>query len=136
MVEPTQPRRKPQNIGKDSPATGEAKRQSITGGKGGPRSAKIHGAGKQPPQSSGRRSRKHEQAPTTAKSFTPEENPIEQGTGRRSPERLRAREREQGIEPRSGEHRTHGERTEETGLQGPPAHRPPPRKGRQHEGRP
>ncbi len=131
MVEPTEPRRKPKDIGKDSPATGEAKRQSITGGKGGPRSAKIRGVGKQPPQSSGRRSRQYEPVPTDRKSFTPEESPVEQGAGERSPERLKARSRIQGIEPRSGEHRAHGERTEEIGVEGPPAHGRPPREGRQ-----
>lgn len=130
------PHRRPQDIGKDSPATGEAKRQGIAGAKGGPRAAQVHGKGKQPPQSSGRRSRRHEQPPREAKSFTREESPVEQGLGERSPERLKARSRQQGIEPRSGGHRSHGERTEEQALEGPPAHRRPPREGRQHEGRP
>jgi hypothetical protein len=135
MAERDTPRRRPQDIGKDSPATGEAKRQSITGGKGGPRSAKVHGKGKQPPQSSGRRARRHEQASRTAKSFTPEESPVEQGEGERSPERLKARSRLQGLEPRSGSHRAQGERTEEIAVEGPPAHGRTPREGRQH-GRP
>jgi hypothetical protein len=136
MTPSRDPHRKPQDIGKDSPATGEAKRQSITGDKGGPRSAQIRGKGKQPPQSSGRRSKRHEQAPTEAKSFTPEENPVEQGEGEPSPERLKARSRIQGLEPRSGSHQAQGERTEETGMEGPPAHGRTPREGRQHGGRP
>lgn len=97
--------------------------------------SKTPGVGKQPPQTSGRRSKRHEQAPTAAKSFTPEESPVEQGEGEPSPERLKARSRLQGIEPRSGSHRARGERTEETGAQGPPAHNPPPREGRQRPGR-
>jgi hypothetical protein len=130
------PHRKPQDIGKDSPATGEAKRQGITGAKGGPRAAQVPGRGKQPPQSSGRRSRRHEQAPREAKSFTPEESPVEQGLGEPSPERLAARSSQQGIEPRCGGHRSQGEETEEISSEGPPAHNPPPREGRQHGGRP
>lgn len=133
MVEPKRPYREPEDIGTDSPAQGEAKRQSIAGFKGGPRSAKIRGVGKQPAQSSGRRPHRHEQAPAAAKSFTPEENPAEQGEGEASPERLKARSRLQGIEPRSGSHRARGERTSEIGQQGAPAHGQTPRGGgRQH----
>ena len=135
MAEPRKPHRKPQDIGKDSPATGEAKRQSITGGKGGPRSAQVRGKGRQPPQSSGRRSKRHEPPPHEAKSFTPEENPVEQGEGEPSPERLKARSRLQGLEPRSGSHQARGERTEEEAVEGPPAHGRTPREGRQHGGR-
>jgi hypothetical protein len=120
MVEPYDPYKKPQDIGAGSPASGEAKRQGISGARGGPRQARTRGISKQPAQTSGRRSVRHQQAPMQRKSFAPEENPAEQGTGEPSPERLRARSREQGIEPRSGSHAAHGERTQERSIQGPP----------------
>lgn len=134
MAEPTQPRRKPQDIGKDSPASGEAKRQGITGKKGGPRAAQVHGVGRQPPQTSGRRPRRHEQVPSERKRFTRGESPVEQGEGEPSPGRIKARSRLQGFEPRSGSHSARGEDTEEIGMEGPPAHGRTPREGRQHGG--
>ncbi|HEX7048661.1 MAG TPA: hypothetical protein VF188_00495 [Longimicrobiales bacterium] len=122
MVGPYHPYREPEDIGSDSPATGEAKSQRISGIRGGPRQARTRGKGRQPPQESGRRSARHEQIPTEPKSFAPEEDPSRQGTGAPSPERLAARSRQQGITPRSGMHRAHGETTEAEAQQGPPAH--------------
>src|SRR5690606_23685401 len=94
------PDRRPEDIGADSPASGEAKRQSIAGARGGPRQAQPRGKERQPPQSSGRRSKRHEHLPTARKSFSPEEDPSLQGRGGPSPEMI-ARS-QQGIEPRSG----------------------------------
>lgn len=118
MTEPFDPNRKPQDIGSASPASGEAKRQSIAGARGGPRQARTRGAGRQPPQASGRRSKRHEHRPTARKSFAPEEDPSMQGRGKPSPETIARRQ--QGIEPRSGSHSAHDERIEELGQQGPP----------------
>lgn len=114
------PDRRPEDIGADSPASGEAKRQSIAGARGGPRQAQTRGKERQPPQSSGRRSKRHEHLPTARKSFSPEEDPSLQGRGGPSPEMITRSQ--QGIEPRSGSHSAHGERTEELGQQGPPDH--------------
>lgn len=120
MVEPYHPYRKPKDVGSESPASGEAKEQLRTGHRGGPQEDQVPGKTKQPAQESGRRSVRHEPIPTEPKSFAPEENPALQGKGRPSPERLKARSSEQGIEPRSGSHRAHGERTEERAMQGEP----------------
>lgn len=122
MADPYDPYRKPEDVGSESPSSGEAKRQSISGARGGPRQARTRGVMKQPAQESGRRSRRHQQKPTERKSFALEEDPAEQGTGSPGPERIRARSAEQGIEPRSGSHRAHGERTQERAVQGPPHH--------------
>lgn len=122
MVDPKDPYRKPEDIGTDSPPTGEAKRQAITGARGGPRASQTRGVGKQPAQESGRRSSRHEHLPEEVKSFTPDEDPSEQGTGDPSPEQLKARSSLQGIGPRSGSHQSRGERTEELAQQGPPDH--------------
>jgi len=112
MAERDTPHRRPQDIGKDSPAKGEAKEQSIAGDRGGPRAPQIRGVGKQPAQTSGRRSKRHEEPPKEAKSFSPEEAPSEQGEGEPSPEQLKERSSLQGIEPRSGSHSADDELTD------------------------
>lgn len=122
MPGPYDPYREPEDIGSESPATGEAKAQSISGARGGPRQPKTPGKPKQPAQDSGRRSARHQTRPTARKGFARGESPAAQGTGKPRPARLRARDAAQGIEPRSGSHRAHGERTEERGQQGPPDH--------------
>ncbi len=136
MPGPYHPYREPEDVGSESPASGEAKEQDIGGARGGPQQPKQRGKAKQPAQESGRRSARHLQPPVERKSFAPEENPAEQGTGEPSPQRLKERPSLQGIEPRSGSHGAHGERTEERAQQGPPAHGHT-RHGRQHvPGRP
>jgi|SRR5690606_1317974 len=122
MPGPYDPYREPKDVGSLSPSTGEAKRQNISGARGGPRAARTPGKEKQPPQDSGRRSRRHEQRPTERKSFLPAEDPSEQGTGEASPERLKASAAQRGIEPRSGSHTGAGDTTEELAQQGPPDH--------------
>lgn len=131
MAEAYDPYREPKDIGSESPASEEAKEQGRTGQSGGPQQAKTPGKGKQPAQTSGRRSSEHEQEPTVRKHFDPEESPSAQGEGKPSPETLKKRQAEQGIEPKSGSHSAHGERTEEEAQKGPP-HDAHTRHGRQH----
>lgn len=104
MPGPYDPYREPEDIGAESPPTGTAKEQEIAGARGGPRQARTRGKGKQPAQESGRRSARHQQRPTQRKSFAPEEDPDEQGTGEPSADRIRERSSLQGIKPRSGSH--------------------------------
>src|SRR5690606_1119828 len=131
MPGPYDPYREPEDVGAKSPASGSAKQQNISGARGGPRQARQRGKGKQPAQTSGRRSARHQQPPTERKSFAPDEDPDLQGTGRPSPDRIRTRSSIQGISGRSGSHAAQGDRTEEIGRRGAPrgGHT---RHGRQH----
>lgn len=130
MPGPFDPYREPRDVGAESPASGSAKKQNISGARGGPRQAGQRGKGKQPAQTSGRRSARHQQRPTERKSFPPDEDPDLQGTGRPRPDRLRTRSNIQGIGARSGSHAAQGERTEEIAREGPP-HGEHARHGRQ-----
>lgn len=137
MVEPYHPYKKPEEVGAESPASGEAKRQSIAGARGGPQDVRFRPQRmKQPPQTSGRRSRRHERVREMRKSFAPEENPaLQADEGRLRPGRIRTDPALLGIEPRSGMHRSHGERTEELAQQGMPPGARFAWRGRQHLGR-
>ncbi len=103
MPGPYDPYRKPEDVGAESPASGSAKEQLISGARGGPRQARSRGKGKQPPQNSGRRSARHLHRPAEPKSFAPDEDPDLQGTGRPSPESLRRRSSLRGLDPRGGQ---------------------------------
>lgn len=131
MAGPYDPDREPEDIGSESPASEEAKEQRRAGQRGGPQQAKTPGRGRQPPQTSGRRPARHEQPPKERKRFSPEESPSAQGDGEPSPETLKRRQGQQGIEPKSGSHSAHGERAEEEARKGPPRDEHA-RHGRQH----
>jgi hypothetical protein len=96
------------DIGSQSPAKGSAKEQHIAGASSGPQGEQTPSptGGKQPPQTSNRRSKKHEHLPYETKSFTPEEDPDQQGD-QSSAESVRERSSLQGHGGR-----THGPRTE------------------------
>ena len=102
MPGPYDPYRKPEDVGAESPASGSAKEQSIAGARGGPRQARQRGKGKQPAQTSGRRSARHHHRPTARKSFAPHEDPDLQGTGRPRPGTLREDPSLQGIDAHGG----------------------------------
>ncbi|MFS8638806.1 MAG: hypothetical protein FWJ74_12005 [Gemmatimonadota bacterium] len=102
MPGPYDPYRKPEDVGAESPASGSAKEQSIAGARGGPRQARQRGKGKQPAQTSGRRSARHHHRPTARKSFAPHEDPDLQGTGRPRPGTLREDPSLRGIDAHGG----------------------------------
>lgn len=114
-------KRKPQDVGSDSPASGEAKEQRIAGARGGPQEARTPPrVAKQPPQTSATRSAGHRQVPKARKTFAPEEDPSKQGAGEPGPEQLKERPSLQGIGGQSGSHSAQGERTEEEAQAGEP----------------
>jgi hypothetical protein len=82
---PHNQRRSAKDVGSQSPAKGSAKKAHIEAQKSGPQSPKVPGVGSQPPQSSGRRSARHEHLPYEAKSFSPEEDPAQQGEAHSKP---------------------------------------------------
>lgn len=94
---PHKRKRSAKDVGSQSPASGSAKEQSMHGASGGPQGEKPAGAGKQPPQTSGRRSARHEHLPQEAKGFSPEEDPAEQGDGERSADSIRRDPGMQGL---------------------------------------
>lgn len=100
MEDAYDPYKRPKDLGKESPASGEAKEQSISGTRGGPQQSRPRGTPKQPAQTSGRRSKRHEQAPKARKSFAPDEDPSEQGEGEPSAETIKKRSDQQGIDAR------------------------------------
>jgi hypothetical protein len=96
-------RKDARDVGSDSPARGSAKKQNIEGERGGPREAQTPPrTEKQPPQASGRRSRKHEHAPQQRKSFGPGEDPAEQGDGEPRPHQVKQESGMQGAAGGSG----------------------------------
>lgn len=120
------------DVGSESPPNREAKRQAATGSRGGPQEARRRPRiQKQPAQSSGRRSARHEHVPHERKTFRPDEAPSMQGDGEPGPDQLGARSAQQGITPRSGSHGAHDQRAEELSQQGPPQSEHA-RHGRQH----
>jgi len=121
MRDRSERRRKPEDVGGESPVTEEVKEQRVSGLSGGPRARRqAPKVPPQPPQESGRRPVRHEHVPTARKSFSEEERPSAQGDGPPDPESLKRRSSLRGIEPRSGSHGSHGERTEEEARRGAP----------------
>ena len=135
MVQPYHPYRKPRDVGSESPAHGEAKRQRIAGERGGRQEARPRPtAPRQPAQTSGRRSARHLPLPAEPKKFAREEDPSRQGRGRPRLERVKMRSRLQGHEPRSGSHSAHAERVEEEAMRGIRRGARHAWRGRQHVG--
>jgi hypothetical protein len=98
---PHKGKRSAKDIGSQSPASGSAKEQAMHGAAGGPQGEQPAGIGKQPSETSNRRSAKHEHLRQETKSFTPEEDPSKQGKPNRSAESIKRDESLQGLVGRS-----------------------------------
>lgn len=108
--------RSPKDLGSRSPASEEAKQQSMAGDRG----AEAEGGEpqQQPPQISNRRGPEHRTPPQVRKGFPEGEAPSEQGEkGSRSPEMIARNQ--QGIGARSGKS-AGGDRSEEEAVAGEP----------------
>lgn len=110
--------RKQDELGSKSPASEEAQRQGMAGGRGA-ESEQMSGGGSQPEQGSNRSpAARHTQEPEVRKSFEPGHAPSEQGEkGHPSPHVIA--QHQQGAEPRSGSH-MQGDRSEEEAQRGEP----------------
>ena len=69
----------------------------MSGHAGGPQGEQTRGAGRQPPQTSGRRPAAHEHLPEETKSFSPQEDPAEQGEPHHSAESIKRSSAMQGL---------------------------------------
>ncbi|MFW6040077.1 MAG: hypothetical protein ACOC9N_03270 [Gemmatimonadota bacterium] len=125
--------RRAPDVGRDSPGEEEARAQRRAGERGGPQEARPPGrTTKQPAQTSGRRSARHEPAPKLRRHFDDGERPSAQrDEGEPSADSVRRRPSQQGIGAKSGSHGARSERVEEEGQKGPP-HEEHARHGRQH----
>jgi hypothetical protein len=85
----TEEHRTPQDVGSDSPASGSAKQQRMSGTSGGAQASSESGSGKQPPQTSGRRDPQHEHKGTVRKGYDAAQDPEKQGDGDPGPEQLK-----------------------------------------------
>ena len=94
---PYEKRRSAKDVGSESPASEAAKKQNIAGARGAPRASQTPGMGAQPPQSSHRRSAKHEQKPEMRKHLEPEQDPAQQGRGPARAQTLKNRPGMQGF---------------------------------------
>lgn len=94
---PHKERRSAKDIGSESPAGGSAKTSNIAGARGAPRASQTPGMGDQPPQSSNRRSAKHEHKPEMRKHLEPEQDPAQQGRGPARAQTLKQQPGMQGI---------------------------------------
>lgn len=112
--------RKPQDIGRDSPASEEAKEQGLSGAAGA-REAQIDGVTDQPPQGSDRApAARFQQPQEQRKHFARGQAPSEQGEkGHPSPEMIK--KNQQGGKQQSGSHSSRGERVEEEAQRGEPS---------------
>lgn len=119
MNENRESQRKPQDIGRDSPASEEAKKQGMSGDRGA-QEGKVEGTQRQPPQGSNRSPVARFQQPAEErKHFAPGQAPSEQGEKEHpSPDMIR--QNQQGAQPRSGSHSAKGERVEEEAQRGDP----------------
>lgn len=108
-------------VGRGSPGSEEAARQSKSGLRGAEQS-QVEGAKGQPPQGSQRApAARHQEEPEVRKHLAEGRAPSEQGErGHPSPEVVKRHQ--QGAEPRSGSHSAHGERIEEESQRGGPGH--------------
>lgn len=89
--------RTPKDVGTDSPASGGAKEQRMSGTSGGAQASQQSGSGKQPPQTSGRRDPAHEHEGTVRKGYEAAQDPERQGDGDPGPEQVRDSQANQGI---------------------------------------
>lgn len=114
--------RKARDLGRRSPASGEARSQDAAGARGGPQEAQAGGMTKQPAQTSGRRPAKHEEKPEERKSFTRDEqdNPAMQGRGAPKPDTIAQRPEMQGIGRQSGDDEGRPATAEQEALEGEP----------------
>lgn len=103
--------------GSRSPGSEEARTQGMSGARGA-EAERTQRIGKQPAQASGRRDPRHEQEPEARKGFAEGQAPSEQGDGDPSPSTIR--DRQEGIQARSGSHGAHTERSEEAAQRGAP----------------
>ena len=94
---PHRERRSAKDIGSESPASEAAKKQNIAGARGAPRASQTPGMDDQPPQSSNRRSAKHEHKPEMRKHLEPERDPAQQGRGPARAQTLKNRPGMQGF---------------------------------------
>ena len=94
---PHKERRSAKDIGSESPASEAAKKQNIAGARGAPRARQTPGIGDQPPQTSNRRSAKHEHKPEMRKHLEPEQDPAQQGRGPARAQTLKERPGQQGF---------------------------------------
>lgn len=90
-------RKRPKDVGSESPGSRTAKEQRIAGTSSGPQEARdAPRTPKQPPQTSNRRGKRHEQEPTVRKGYEAAQNPEAQGDGDPGPEQIRERSSLQG----------------------------------------
>lgn len=127
--------RNARNRGSESPASKEAQEQGMAGASGA-QASHSGGVGAQPEQGSNRSpAARNNQEPEARKGFEPGHAPSEQGEkGHPSPHVIA--QHQQGIEPRSGNHATGTDRSEEEAQRGGPdgEHTEHSRHGRQHVG--
>jgi hypothetical protein len=106
------------DVGSDSPASDEAKEQTLSGGQGAPRG---HGGDsdtdRQPAQSSARSGPGPE--PGARKRFEAGERPSEQGEGTPSPETAKDSDRLHGHKQQSGSRAAGGQRGEDEATREP-----------------
>jgi hypothetical protein len=95
-------KRSAKHVGSRSPASGSAKEQSIAGHASGPQAEQTPPrTPRQPAQTSGRRSARHEQEPEERKGFSPEEDPSQQGLPHTKPDVIRRHSGQQGLRERN-----------------------------------
>lgn len=114
-------KRSVKDVGGNSPASGSAKEALVQGAKSGPQGERPASptGGKQPPQTSGRRSAKHEHRAYEPKSFTPEEDPAQQGGPHTKPDVLKRNPSMQGLAGRAASG-ARADDVEETAQSGSP----------------
>ena|SRR5688572_8878044 len=114
----------------DSPASKTAKEQSMAGASSGPQEGREEPRiEKQPPQTSNRRSAKHEHEAKVRKGYEASENPERQGDGDPGPEQIRESSSQQGNAGRGNVGRSASEDVTER------SHKGSPREGHTRQGR-
>jgi hypothetical protein len=115
-------RKRPKDVGSDSPGSRIAKEQRMAGTSSGPQEGQdAPRTQKQPPQTSNRRGKAHEHEPTVRKGYEAAENPEAQGDGDPGPEQLGERSSLQGHAGRSHSGRTHASDITERSHEGTPS---------------
>jgi hypothetical protein len=114
----------------DSPASKVAKEQSMAGASSGPQEGREEPrTERQPPQTSNRRSAKHEHEAKVRKGYEASENPERQGDGDPGPDQIRESSSQQGNAGRGNVGRGASEDVTER------SHKGQPREGHTREGR-
>jgi len=85
----------------DSSTSETAKQQRAAGTSGGPQEARPESSDRQPPQTSNRRSARHEHQPTVERGYEAAGNPDAQGDGDPGPDQIRESQSMQGHAGRS-----------------------------------